>query len=333
MKTMKKMIIILLLILFPFQVFAAPQTFDRNTLENNGVNKKWEITDSNKDHVMNTYAVDANEKVYDFAEVLTEEEENKLRERIGTFIERTNMDMVILIVNYPYPENMSNYCYNENTADKQIASFNEDYAADFYDYNDFGLQFEKYDGVLLIRNTAIDPCFNAMFYDMYTFGNAQLYFSQYRYDSILDGIYNNLHSGNYVSGFNDFINKTEYYIASGKESEFDNYYVDDYGYLQQYPKKYKAPLEVCACISGVITLIIMIILIKKNKMVKKAHQADSYINRRTLDISNRKDVFIASHTTHYTISHDSGGGGGGGGHSSHSGSSGGGHSSGGGRHG
>ena len=76
----------------------------------------------------------------------------------------------------------------------------------------------------------------------------------------------------------------------------------------------------------------MIILVKKNKMVAKATQAGEYLIKDSINIKNRKDVFLHSHTTSYTVSHDSGGGGGGG-HSSHSGSSGGGHSSGGGRHG
>ena len=50
--------------------------------------------------------------------------------------------------------------------------------------------------------------------------------------------------------------------------------------------------------------------------------------KESINITNRKDIFIRSHTTSYTESSSSSGGGG-----SHSGSSGGGHSSGGGRHG
>ena len=74
----------------------------------------------------------------------------------------------------------------------------------------------------------------------------------------------------------------------------------------------------------------MLILIKKNKMVKKQYQAEQYLSKESINITNRKDIFIRSHTTSYTESSSSGSGGG---SSSHSGSSGGGHSSGGGRHG
>ena len=48
------------------------------------------------------------------------------------------MEIIILIDDLPY------------TSDSE----NEDYASDFYDYNDFGLDLDKnYSGVLLFRNT------------------------------------------------------------------------------------------------------------------------------------------------------------------------------------
>ena len=65
------------------------------------------------------------------------------------------------------------------------------------------------------------------------------------------------------------------------------------------------------------------------------HMAEEYIDSKSINISNKEDTFISSHTTHYTTSSSSSSGGhssGGSFHSS-SGSSGGGHSSGGGRHG
>jgi hypothetical protein len=79
------------------------------------------------------------------------------------------MDMVFVSINLPY------------TIDKQ----NEEFAADFYDYNDFGINFESYSGVLLLRNTyEQDPYFN-----VYMFGKAQLYYSFARSESMLDNMY------------------------------------------------------------------------------------------------------------------------------------------------
>ncbi len=231
-----------------------------------------------------------------------------LKEKMSNFIEENKMDIVIVTDSFYYATDGKN----------------EEYASDFYDYNDFGMQFENYSGVLLLRNAyEQDP-----YFDMYSFGNAQLYFTQTEYDSILDGIYDDLHSGNYLDGFLSFVSRTDSYIKSGPPSAMKNYYVDEKGYLKQY---YRIPWLISIGISSILTLIIMIILVNKNKMVTKARQAEDYVNKDSIHITNRKDVFVGSHTSSYTSSSSSGGGGGG--FSSHSGSSGGGHSSGGGRHG
>ena len=98
---MKKYLKILLIISIYFiginNCYAYPKTFDRNELKNYGVNKKWTINENNKKNVLNTPAVDANDKIYDFAEVLTDEEEQILKEKINNFIKETKMDMVIVI--------------------------------------------------------------------------------------------------------------------------------------------------------------------------------------------------------------------------------------------
>jgi uncharacterized protein len=215
------------------------------------------------------------------------------------------MDMVIVTTSFSY--------YSDDQ--------NEDYAADFYDYNDFGIDFDNYSGVLLLRNTyEQDP-----YYDIYTFGNAQLYFSYSRLNSVLDDIYYNLHNEYYYDGFTTFINEMTNYYNAGIPSSMNGYKVDENGYLYEV---YTIPWLIVIAISIGITAIVMLILIKKNKMVTKARTANEYLNRNSINITNRSDIFVNSHTTHYTTSSSSGGGG----HSS-GGSSGGGHSSGGGRHG
>ncbi len=313
-----KKVITLLIGIFILSVIvpvnASTNTFDRNTLDNYGVNKKIDINESNKKNIFNTPAVDAAEKIYDFANILTDEEETEIKERINKFIQKTNMDMVIVTDQFAY--------INE--------SENEEYAEDFYDYNDFGLEFENDSGVLFFRNNnESDP-----YFDMYTFGNSQLYFTQYRYDDILDSIYTDIHSENYLTGILSFIEKTEHYISINKPKEMENYYVDETGHLQKHPEPYRFPWVISGIISLIVTIIIMSILIHKNKMVKKAYEASEYLQKESVKIDNRKDQFITSKISSYKISSDSGGSGGhGGGFSSHTGSSGRGHSSGGGRHG
>ena len=310
---MKKIIISLLTIIISFSIIinvnAKPNTYERTEENNYGVNKKWKITDRNKNNVLKTPYVNASEKIYDFEDVLTSSEKEELKKLVDKFIETTKMDMVIVIPNFPY------------SYDKM----NEEYAADFYDYNDFGLNLEKYSGVLFLRNTyENDPYFN-----IYTFGNAQIYFSYNRLESILDDIYPNIKNNNYKDGFSTFINRMINYYKSGIPKEMTDYYVDEMGYLQK-ERHFHPQWLLYLATSGTITFLIMLILIKKNKMIVKVRTAEEYLEKNSVNINNRKDVFINSHTTSYTVSSSSGGGGG---FSSSGGSSGGGHSSGGGRHG
>lgn len=310
---MKKYLSLLLvfvsLFLISIPVNASVITYDRDYKSNLGVNKKWQITDRNRNNVINTPYVDSDEKIYDFAEILDYSEIAELKENIEKFIDKTNMDMVILTINEPY----------------SYDSKNEDIAADFYDYNDFGIDFDHYSGILLLRNTyESDPYFN-----IYTFGEAQLYFDYDRLENTLDYIYDDLHVGKYLDGFNDFINKISKYYDKGIPKSMRDAYIDDDGAIQ-YNYKYHPPIALASLIAGIVSIVYILILISKNKMVKLASRASEYMEEGSINFTNRQDVFKRSVTTHYTVSSNSGSGGGG--HSSF-GSSGGGHSSGGGRHG
>ena len=296
-------------IILPTTVNAEVKTYNREELKNYGVNKKWNINTNNKDNILKTYAVDSNQKVYDFSNILTDEEEQKLTDRMNSFTEKYKIDIVILTDNYQYTED------SQNTT----------FATDFYDYNDFGINYEKYDGVMLFRNTyEQNP-----YFDAYSFGNAQLYFYDTRLSDTLDYIYDDIHSEAYYSGFNKFIDKMEEYYNEGKLTD---YYVDESGFLQKQKTAsyYLKMIGLSMLIALVITGIIIYILIKKNKMVLKATKATAYMNKEKSKITNVQDNFITSNTTSYVISSDTSSGGG---HSSSGGSSGGGFSSGGGRHG
>lgn len=304
---MKKIYLILITFLLGINFINASTNTIPRTDEDLGVNKKWIIGENNIANVKRTPRVNAEEKIYDFAEVLTSEEEQELYQKISEYIEKTNMDMVILTI-------------NEEFSDSAI----EDYAADFYDYNDFGLNFEKYSGIILVRNI---NSYNR-FFNIYTFGNAQLYYDYYTCEDILDEIYDDLKNDRYLDGFNTFISSATQYYSKGSNQD---YYVDDDGYIHKNPPTYNPPIWIAFYSSVLVTLVTMIILIKKNKMVKSETHASEYIDRGSIKYNKQIDKFLHSHTSSYTVSSGSGSGSGSG--FSHSGSSGGGHGGGGGRHG
>lgn len=277
--------------------------YERNESNKWGVNKHWNINSSNLGNVKKTPYVDSSLKVYDFADILTDSEEKEVYSEIEKFIEKTNMDMVFVSINKAYTNDYEN----------------EEFAADFYDYNDFGIDFNNYSGILLLRN---DYSYDR-YYDIYTFGDAQLYFDQGRYDNILDSIYDDFVGKKYLSGIDRFISKCSYYYDKGYASKYSHAYVDVDSFIH-----YNYYVPILPCVGGALflTFIVMLILVKKNKMIRKATTASEYLDKNSINYTQHIDQFTHSHTTHYTVSSSSGGG-------SHGGSSGGGHSSGGGRHG
>lgn len=309
MKRIIRIIILSLLLILPLSLKAEVNLKERTESNNYGVNKKWKITESNINNVKSTKYVDSSEKIYDFSNVLNEEEKNELKSLIDDYINKTQMDMVILTDSVPYT--------NDNT--------NDTYASDFYDYNDFGINFKNYSGVILFRNTYEEnPYFN-----VYTFGQAQLYYPQNRCDYVLDDIYEDLKSKNYIDGFTKFIDEFNTYYNKGIPKELKDYYIDDMGYIK---KGYKLPLLTTFIVATIVTIIVLLIMVKKNKMVKKETMAGEYLNNNSIKYTKRNKNLISSHTTHYTRVESSSSSGGGS-FSSHSGSSGDGHGGGSGRHG
>lgn len=313
---MKKIYLILLtvILLLALNVKASTNTKERTEANNYGVTKETDYS-TRLDSIMKTKYVDASEKIYDFSDILTDEEEKELKELIDKFIEKTKMDLVIVTDNLPY--------VNDND--------NVTYAEDFYDYNDFGLETKHYDGIVLFRNTyQLDP-----YYDMTLTGEAQLYYTP-RIDDILDTIYNEIKTKQYYNGFKHFITLLDNYYEAGKPSEMEGYTLDDTGHLVAPPKEpeeYKVP-TLWMIISAVLgTSIFTGVNVKKNKMVKHAYEANDFLDQSSIKYTNVTDDLTNTFVTHHIITSDSShSSGGGGGFSSHTGSSGFGHSSGG-RHG
>lgn len=300
---MKKYILLFIsLFIFISPVYASTNTKDRDTLNNHGVNKKWNITDKNIGNVNRTPAVDASELIYDFSDILTDEEENNIFEQFKAFKQKTGWDIVFLSYSLPYSDD------NEN----------EDFAADFYDYNDFGIDKDGYDGIILFRNTWETD----RFYISLSFGNAQLYVNGSALSDIEDAIYEEIKSDRYVEGITHWMNLCE---AEFEEGPNKGLFIDEMGQLHYY---YRFPGLLITFITTIITAIFIGINVSKNKMIKTVFKAEEYINKKDMKMLETKDFFIHSHVSSYTVSSSSGGGGG-----SHMGSSGGFHSSGGGRHG
>lgn len=241
--------------------------------------------------------IDTSLKVYDYADLLTDDEEFLLRQQAQLFVEEYDMDLIILTTSY-----------NEGLG-------TQGYAQDFYDYNGFGVG-NTHDGILFL----IDRTYGYNDTWMVTTGHAILVYDDSRIDSILDDIYYSKDRG-YYAMFETFIKSSSDYAKLGIAPSNENMYIDENGnYLPKYDidlddfsEKREFPLLPSLIISFAVSTIIVVILLLRNKMIKKETRAAAYLDQSTINFTRKEDRFITTHTTRTysprnTSSSSSGGG-------------------------
>lgn len=225
MKKLKYLIIVMLLFIGLKNVYAIP-TFDNTT------------------------------KVYDYAQVLTEKEENKLKEEVNDYINKYNMDMVIVTVKY----------YTQSTVDEYINLF--------YNQNGFGVGNNK-DGIMIVvdlknNNTSIK-----------IFGRSINYYSESEVKNIL----------NIINGEEEYYDKLDRFLDYSNKyiNEFDT--INDNISIFSFIHWLGILMP-----SLIIPTIVIVIGILKNKTVKKEDTANYYIKNGSVLINTKDDKFITTNT-------------------------------------
>lgn len=217
-------------------------------------------------------AFDTSLKVYDYAQLLTPTEEENLKKDIDLFIANHNMDMAIVTVKHHDKVDTMNY------------------ADDFYDYNGFGIG-NNYDGVIFVLDFTFWQ--NGDIW-MSTTGNAISVYTDSRIDDILDAVVAKKNYG-YYEMFKEFISESDYFAKQGIYSYENN--------------NNSINLKSIIIFSLIVSTIIIIILISKNKMVKLATNANLYLVQNSVIINKRSDRFISTHTSSVRINDSSSSGG------------------------
>ena len=287
--------LLLIVILFSFcivPVSASTNTFSR-TEDNLLVSSDITVTSQNIDNILNTPAVDASEKVYDFAELLTLSEEEKLYHQVEQFMDSANLDLAIVTIS----EN------NKLNA--------REYADDFYDYNGFGTDSE-HSGVLFLVDMDTREIY------MSTTGKATSLYSDYRIDMTLDAISQEFSNQNYYQGITKFVTILKNYDTIGLPSNKDSKYAigDDGEVYREFP------WLIVLGVPFAITAIVIGVMIHKNKLVRAATSSREYLDKDSLKINTVSDRLIFTNTVAVPRSTGSSGSSSGGGSSRHSGSSG-----------
>ena len=291
---MKKIFVLLIsLFLLVLPVYASTNTYSRTTADLK-VPKKIKYKSSMEHNVLLTPSVNANEKIYDFAELLTEEEEKQLYDKVKEFIANTNLDLAIVTIN------------------TNVKDSTQEYADDFYDYNDFSI-----DGLAFVIDMQ-----NRIFY-ISTAGKAMLYYNDYRIEYILSALDQEMYNHEYFNACNTLISQLTEYYNHGFSDNADKYVVIG---TQIYRKTPYLLLSIIAVVSATIGTLILAL---RNKKIKLATNSNDYFDNKSFEITKDTKEFISSNTSRVYIPPADSGGGGSSGGGFHSGSSGASHGGGG----
>lgn len=291
---MKKLFVLFIsFFLLVLPVYASTNTYSRTTTDLK-VPKKIKYKSSMEHNVLLTPSVNANEKIYDFAELLTEEEEKQLYDKVKEFIANTNLDLAIVTIN------------------SNVKDSTQEYADDFYDYNDFSI-----DGLAFVIDMQ-----NRIFY-ISTAGKAMLYYDDYRIEYILSALDQEMYNHEYFNACNTLISQLTEYYDSGFSDNADKYVIVG---TQIYRKTPYLLLSIIAVVSATIGTLILAL---RNKKVKLAINSNDYFDNKAFEITKDTKELISSNTSRVYIPPTDSGGGGSSGGGFHTGSSGASHGGGG----
>lgn len=242
------------------------------------------------------------ERVFDYADVLTDEEENALREKISAAEQLIGTDIVIATLN----ESLEEYAksYESMIGPVEPYQYTMVFADNFYDENSFGFDKPHGDGILFLDNW---------------------------YREADGGVYSWLStSGKAIDNLST--DDIEYYLDMALD------YVEDdpayaYGYLVDLVTDHLNPNinlgdalgGIFSIIIGLIAAIIFFFVNFGGRKGKKTVEAKTYVKNGRADVTQRQDIYLTKTVTRRKIETSSSSGG-----SSHT--SAGGHSHGGGGH-
>lgn len=242
------------------------------------------------------------QRVFDYGDVLSEEEEEKLAGLITKREKQTGCDIVLVTLN----ESLKEYA-REKESYVPYEEFVRVYAEDFYDSNAFGYDRPIGDGVLLVDNWYREDD-GRVYTWLSTVGRAEKKYTAARIDHLLDNVYRYVEKDPYRA-YKTYINDFYHDMVGGGVFTF---------YLP-----YWLPLATAA-----LSMIIFVAVHWSYKKGKKTVVPTAYV-KGSPEMYRREDVFINKIVTKRHIQRSSGssggsGGGGGGSHGGHHG--GGGHS-------
>lgn len=256
------------------------------------------------------------ERVFDYADVLTDQEEDELRSLIAKYEKKTKCDIVLVTLN----ESLQNY---QPSGSNYVPMYSPEdwiraYADDFWDDHFFGYNIGvEGDGVLLADDWYREPFDGKMHTWLSTSGSAFARLGNSDINYILDRVYDDIETDPFKA-YSSYVTSFSRFMASGKYSG--------------------GPVIVIGWYTVLLPLLLSMAVLAyfwRSRKGRITVDENTYINRtakgRGIHVLQSSDRFLHKHVTRQRIvrTDSSGGGGGfGGGHISSGGMShgGGGHS-------
>ena len=202
------------------------------------------------------FAFDVNKKIYDYAQVLTNKQEAKLKRKLNTFIANRNLDIVLV------------------TTKQHEKESTLEYANKFYTANGF-----HNDGIICV----IDFTFESMNIEISKFGNAKDLYSDDDIKKILNDI-NKKEDKGYYKVFDSFIDRSSYYAKVNSNS---GNFIFSYKFIR---------ILKLIVVSFILSSIYILYLFIKSKYRSKNRNIKSYLVKDSFIINKKVEKFITTET-------------------------------------
>lgn len=258
--------------------------------------------------------VDTTQKVYDYADLLTDDEEQFFKEKINTLIDKNNYDVFVVTIDY----NDVSYA----TSDQSLS-----FLEDFGDFNNFGIIDGSSEDNLNYVALLLDEDNGVVSLDV----KGKTCFGIYtdaRQNIILDAVFEYYADYDSYGTINEFLKYVEKY---GTDNLHEEIYDEDGSVVYKNTDPITIVLTILKgmAIGAVLSIILTFIIWKKDhKTANIATDAKEYIDKNNINITRSDDVFVRQYETRHKVNTSSSSGGHRGGTHTHRSSSGSRHSGG-----
>lgn len=236
------------------------------------------------------------QRVFDYADILTDREEEKLQELIEKRQDEIGCDIVLVVLDEPLKDYALAY-------EDQLGYISEDeyvmvYADNFYDENGFGYDRAHGDGCVYVDNwNRSDSAYGYAYSCFSTSGRVEQSFSMSEIDSVINNV-------------NEIVEDNPYEAYKG--------YVEEVARMMsgKLIGEAKMPFFTMILAALVVAAIYLFVHISTNRG-KKTTVSTTYVNGGRPFLRHRRDVLVDTKVTRRHIERSSSGGGGGGGGGGH----------------